>query len=104
MTPTTKVRRSAIHGRGLFATAPISKGTRIGEYEGPWAKRNSPYVLWFEDTDGTIRGIVGRNEIRFVNHSRTPNAEFVGPELYALQTIPEGDEITVHYGEDWEHL
>lgn len=97
----TQVKKSSIHGRGLFAVDAIPKGTRIGEYQGPYAKRNSPYVLWFEDDDGQERGIVGKNEIRFVNHSRKPNAEFEGPVLYALKRIRAGEEITVHYGDDW---
>ena len=97
----TKVRRSPIHGRGLFAESAIAQGTTIGEYAGPPAKRNSPYVLWFEDEEGILRGIVGRNEIRFVNHSESPNAEFVGPELVALHEISPGTEITAHYGDEW---
>ena len=100
----TLVKKSTIHGRGLFAAAPIPKGARIGAYEGPYAKRNSPYVLWFEDEEGVERGIVGRNEIRFVNHSRKPNAEFIGPELFARKRIPAGHEITVHYGDDWDEV
>ena len=97
----TKVKKSPIHGRGLFAENVIPKGMRIGEYQGPPAKRNSPYVLWFEDEEGEIRGIVGRNEIRFVNHSTQPNAEFVGPELVAIRAIAAGAEITAHYGDEW---
>lgn len=104
MSVATRVKRSPIHGRGLFAEEAIPKGARIGEYQGPEAKRNSPYVLWFEDEDGVERGIVGRNEIRFVNHSRTPNAEFVGPVLYARKRIAAGAEITVHYGDDWKEI
>lgn len=101
MAAKTKVKRSSIHGRGLFAEVAIDKGALIGEYQGPIAKRNGSYVLWFEDEEGILRGIVGRNEIRFVNHSLAPNAEFVGPELVALSPIQAGAEITAHYGEDW---
>ena len=100
----TKVKRSSIHGRGLFAETAIEEGVLIGEYEGPPAKRNSSYVLWYEDEDGALRGIVGRNEIRFVNHSVVPNAEFIGPELVAIRPIAPGAEITAHYGADWVNI
>ena len=54
----TKVRRSGVHGKGVYATTPIRKGTRIIEYTGqrlPWKKamdlprpqgrRSVPHVL-----------------------------------------------------------
>ncbi|MBI1357058.1 MAG: SET domain-containing protein-lysine N-methyltransferase [Acidobacteria bacterium] len=60
------------------------------------------YVLWVDDGDGVWRGIDGQNELRYLNHSSQPNAGFDGPELYALRTIRVGDEITFHYGDEWE--
>lgn len=99
-----EVKRSTIHGRGLFAAEHISAGTHLGSYQGPEAKRNSPYVLWYPDEDGTERGIVGRNALRFVNHSRKPNAEFRGPDLYATTEMGPGIEITVHYGPDYDEV
>lgn len=99
-----KVKQSEIHGRGLFATKKIEPGTLIGDYEGPEAKRDSAYVLWVTGDDGIERGILGRNSLRFVNHSLKPNAEFCGPTLVSVETIPPGSEITCHYGEDWDHI
>lgn len=98
--PHLQVRRSAIHGRGLFPRAPIRAGTRIGEYRGERTTRNGAYVLWIQE-DGTVYGIIGRNELRFMNHSASPNAWFDGPVLYALRLIEPGEEITLDYGEDW---
>jgi SET domain-containing protein len=37
-----------------------------------------------------------------MNHSSRPNTEFVGVNLYALRDIQAGEELTFHYGEDWE--
>ena len=96
------VRRSAIHGRGLFAACDIPRGELIGTFEGSPTKRNGAYVLWVEDEDGVSYGIQGKNDIRFVNHSNEANADFDGVELYAVRNISEGDEITHDYGEDWD--
>lgn len=99
-----EVRDSPIHGKGLFATQPIASGTLLGVYEGDSAHENSVYVLWVEYDDGEVVGIDGKNDLRFVNHSRTPNAEFWGDHLYALRDIPAGSEVTFDYGEDWGHV
>ena len=75
------VAPSPIHGRGLFARRSIVKGTYIGTYEGPQAKRNGKYVLWIHDDDGTLlEGRRGLNLLRYLNHSVEPNAEFDGFE------------------------
>ncbi len=104
-----EVRRSAIHGQGVFAGSPIPRDALLGLYEGPRVEADSPqaegpYVLWVELDDGEQFGIDGRNELRFVNHSLDPNAAFYGPELYALRDIQVGEEITHHYGDDWAEI
>ena len=99
-----EVRDSPIHGKGLFATCTIPEGTLLGEYEGELTDENSIYVLWVEYDDGEVVGIDGKNDLRFVNHSRSPNAEFWGNQLFALSDIHEGMEITFDYGEDWSHV
>lgn len=99
--PKVAIRRSAIHGRGLFALERIARNTRIGTYEGPETQRNGAYVLWVDDA-GREFGIAGKNDLRFVNHSKAPNAIFRGEELYALRGIQSDEEITFDYGEDWD--
>ena len=95
------VRKSDIHGKGLFSMARLRKGTLIGHYAGAPTRRDGRYVLWILEHDGTRHGIRGTNAIRFTNHSLRPNSEFDGPELYAIRDIGAGEEITVHYGEEW---
>lgn len=97
-----KVKKSLIHGSGVFADAFIAAGEEIGTYHGRHAKRNGKYVLWVTDLDGTEYGISGTNKLRFLNHSNEPNTEFDGPILYAMHDIQPGDEITFHYGEAFE--
>lgn len=88
---------SPLHGKGCFARVKIPRGAFIGTYAGPVAKRNGRYVLWVTDEDGTETGIRGLNTLRYLNHSSKPNAEFDGPDLYALRAIRVGEEITFNY-------
>jgi len=99
----TRVGESTIHGRGLFARVDITAGTWLGTYEGPAASRNGSHVLWVYDDDDVV-GRSGRNKLRYVNHSRAPNAEFDGFELYSTRAIRAGEEITIHYGDDWHDV
>ena len=94
---------SPIHGKGLFARKTIRKGRHIGTYEGPATQRDGMHVLWvYDENDENPVGLNGKNVLRFCNHSSDPNAEFDGFELYALKTIRKDEEITFHYGEDWD--
>ena len=61
-------------------------------------------MLWLRDDDGSEEGIVVENELRFLNHSRQPNAEIEGLDLYALRNIQPGAEILIHYGDDWDDV
>lgn len=91
-----QVKRSKIHGRGVFAKQDLVRGEEIGTFIGRPARRNSPYVLWTE-TCGKPIGILGTGELRFVNHSDRPNAKFDGLILLARKKIRAGDEITINY-------
>ncbi len=96
------VRQSPIHGRGLFAASRIHADSLIGTYEGPRTRDDGPWVLWIAEDGDEPWGIDGRNELRFVNHSPEPNAVFRGEELWSLRPIAPGEEITHHYGDDWD--
>lgn len=95
-----QVGDSAIHGKGLFAARAIPKGSYMGSYEGPVVEEDGMYVLWVTDEDGNESGHLGVNRLRFINHDKTPNAEFDGIDLYALRKIKPGEEITIDYGWD----
>jgi SET domain-containing protein len=101
--PRAYVSESGIHGRGLFARARIDTDDYIGTYEGPATDEDGMHVLWLwnEDTEAW-EGIDGLNEMRFLNHSSEPNADWWGDDLYALRTIEPDEEITFDYGWDEE--
>ena len=95
------VAKSPVHGRGVFARGRIRDGACIGDFEGRETKRNGMHVLWVLEEDGREVGIRGENELRFLNHSRRPNAEFRGASLYAVRNIQPGREVMIDYGNDW---
>jgi SET domain-containing protein len=96
-----EVRRSEVHGSGLFARRRLRKGQFIGRFEGEPTTIDGTHVLWVVDEDGVERGIHGRNELRFLNHGRPPNAEFREDELFALCNVQPGAELLIDYGEGW---
>jgi SET domain-containing protein len=97
-----EVKQSPIHGSGLFASDPIPESTFVGTYHGRVTEEDGIYVLWVErEIGGEVYGIDGENELRFLNHSPEPNAEFDGAELWTLRDISPGEELTIDYGEEW---
>lgn len=99
-----EVRTSPIHGRGVFARRRFRVDAWIATFEGRRTAHDGMHVLWVIEDDGSEVGIEGRNALRYLNHSRTPNAEFRGPDLHALRNIQPGQEITFHYGEAWDDV
>ena len=99
------VAGSTVHGRGLFARCDIQAGAWIGHYDGPQTQENGMHVLWVEadaDSEEEWIGYDGNNELRFLNHSKQPNGEMDGLDLYASRFIEAGEEITIDYGEEFE--
>ena len=109
------VRKSRIHGRGVFATRSIAKGERLIEYKGEritWqeAERRYPidpvpyHTFLFEVGDGTMcldaarKGTVAK----WINHACKPNCEAVEDEderifIEAARAIRRGEELTYDY-------
>jgi SET domain-containing protein len=109
-----RVRKSAVHGKGVFATRRIRKGTRIVEYLGDritHAESDSRYedhdendnhtFLFIVDKGVVIDAGVGGNEARFINHSCDGNCESVIEKrrvfIEAIKTIEPGDELNYDY-------
>ncbi|MBE9549532.1 MAG: SET domain-containing protein-lysine N-methyltransferase [Proteobacteria bacterium] len=99
--PLACVSESLIHGRGLFARCDIAAELVIGTYAGKKTSDNGMHVLWiWDENNEKWIGVDGDNEMRFLNHSTQPNAEFDDTDLYALRDITAGEEITFDY--QWE--
>ena len=109
-----RVRRSAVHGRGAFATRRIRKGTRIVEYLGErisHREANRRYAakeagdghtfLFVVDRGVVIDAGVGGNAARYINHGCDPNCESVIEDrrvfIEAIRTIGPGEELKYDY-------
>ena len=98
------VADSLIHGKGLFAKSLIREDTLIGVFEGPRTMEDGLHVLWVIEEDGTTYGVQAENDLKYANDSSRPNAELNGEEMFALRDIMPGEEITFHYGDDWDDV
>lgn len=112
------VKRSPIHGRGLFTLVDLSQGQMIIEYSGEIIrnevcdKREKFYeskgigcymfrIDEFEVIDATTKG----NQARFINHSCDPNCIsrvlVIGGHkhivIFAQRAISRGEELTYDY-------
>ncbi|WP_395023709.1 SET domain-containing protein [Comamonas odontotermitis] len=110
-----QVRRSGVHGRGVFALQDIAEGEVIVEYAGKVisyeeSQRRHPHDpahpnhTFFFQIDGhrVIDGGDGGNSARWINHSCDPNcfAEEVEDRIFisALRNISAGEELGYDYG------
>ena len=108
------VRRSACHGLGVFATAPIAAETRVVEYTGERITHQEaaeryydgrsprPHVLLFTvDRKTVIDGAVGNGCARYVNHSCAPNCTTVTVRgrvfIETVRDVRRGEELTYDY-------
>ena len=114
--PLYAVRKSSIHGRGVFATRHIRKGTRIIEYTGERIsnreadrryddsrmKRHHTFLFTLDKktvVDGAIAA--GGSVASFINHSCDPNCEAIirGKRIFihAKEDIYPGTELVYDY-------
>ncbi|MGZ8288913.1 MAG: SET domain-containing protein [Telluria sp.] len=108
------VRRSHIHGNGVFARRKIREGEVIDEYKGEridWDEANlraeqsgAPvnHTFYFSLADGrVIDGGSHGNNARFINHACEPNCEAQEDDgkvfIHALRDIERGEELNYNY-------
>ena len=106
-----KVKKSYA-GLGLFAEAPIKRGTWIIEYVGKVVSgrkevEDYPENKYLFETSKTrlIDGAARSNTARYINHSCKPNCEvdIIGGRVFvkAIKRIEAGEEFTYDYGEEY---
>jgi len=111
-----QVRRSGIHGKGVFAIAPIAAGERIVEYTGSvitWkqAQRRHPHdpndpnhTFFFHIDDKRVIDGGDGGSAKWINHACDPNCEADEDEIAgrvfikALRDIAPGEELHYDYG------
>ena len=106
------VRKSGIHGDGLFAAEEIPWGTKIIEYKGERIADDVAFARIAAGADSifelgrnvNIDGSSGGNEARYANHRRrNPNAFILRDAgriwlVAGIEGIAKGEEITFDYG------
>lgn len=109
------VKKSRLHGKGLFAGEDIPWGVKIIEYKGE--KIGDAQALEriaggadciFElAEDQNLDGAVDGNEARFANHARRkPNCFILREDgriwlVAGIEGIAKGEELTFDYGSDF---
>lgn len=101
------VKKSSMHGYGVFAAKTIRKGSVIEECYFILSKKGGDKQLedFYFDAKGKYALFLGFGSI--YNHSDTPNADYTInikkrlATIKADRTIRKGEEIFVSYGEEW---
>jgi hypothetical protein len=110
-----QVRRSGVHGKGVFALQDIAEGETLIEYVGEvisWEEAqdrhphdpNDPnHTFYFHvNEDKVIDALHGGNSSRWINHSCDPNCEADEENerifIKALRNIHAGEELNYDYG------
>lgn len=107
------MRRSPIHGRGVFALRDIPADTRLFEYRGQvisWRKAQARHqatgteghTFFFDRGDGTVIDAgQGGNSARYLNHGCEPNCEAINEDgriyIYTTVDVPAEAELLLDY-------
>ncbi|MFM0197995.1 SET domain-containing protein-lysine N-methyltransferase [Paraburkholderia strydomiana] len=113
------VRRSPVHGKGVFAMHVLAAGERVLEYKGEITSwRNAVRRHQSEDVEGhtflfglsdgrVIDGSRGGNSARWLNHACEPNCETIEDEgrifIHTPRPIGAGEELFIEYLLATEH-
>lgn len=110
-----QVRRSGVHGKGVFALLDIAQGETLIEYVGeviswdeaqerhPHDANDPNHTFYFHvNEDRVIDALYGGNSSRWINHSCDPNCEADEENerifIRAIRNIRAGEELHYDYG------
>ncbi|AOY92302.1 SET domain-containing protein-lysine N-methyltransferase [Cupriavidus sp. USMAA2-4] len=110
-----EVRQSGVHGKGVYAIAPIAAGERVIQYKGeriswkealkrhPHDPEDPNHTFYFSLEGGdVIDAKFGGNRARWINHACEPNCEAREKKgkvhIYALRDLAAGEELFYDYG------
>ena len=110
-----QVRRSGVHGKGVYALQEVAAGQTLIEYTGeviswkealrrhPHDPRDPHHTFYFHiDEEHVIDAKYGGNASRWINHSCDPNckADEVDGRIFikALRDLIPGEELFYDYG------
>jgi hypothetical protein len=110
-----QVRRSGVHGKGVFALQDLAEGETLIEYVGeviswdeaqdrhPHDPKDPNHTFYFHvNEDRVIDALHGGNSSRWINHSCDPNCEADEENdrifIKAIRNIKAGEELNYDYG------
>ena len=110
-----QVRRSGVHGKGVFALQDLAEGETLIEYVGeviswdeaqdrhPHDPNDPNHTFYFHvNEDRVIDALHGGNSSRWINHSCDPNCEADEDNdrifIKAIRNIKAGEELNYDYG------
>lgn len=110
-----QVRRSGVHGKGVFALQDLAEGETLIEYVGeviswdeaqdrhPHDPNDPNHTFYFHvNEDRVIDALYGGNSSRWINHSCDPNCEADEDNdrifIKAIRNIKAGEELNYDYG------
>ena len=110
-----QVKKSGVHGKGVFAARDIAKGETLIEYVGeiisakeaedrhPHDPEDPNHTFYFQvDDDKVIDALHGGNSAKWINHCCTPNCkpEVIDGRVFikAKKNILVGEELNYDYG------
>ena len=110
-----QVKKSGVHGKGVFAARDIAKGETLIEYVGeiisaqeaedrhPHDPTDPNHTFYFQvDDDKVIDALHGGNSARWINHCCSPNCkpEVIDGRVFikAKKDISAGSELNYDYG------
>lgn len=105
------VKKSKVHGRGIFAKKNINRGTILEKcpiliIKNEEIKNNSiinNYLFSFNDKSKS--SLLALGLISLINHNNDPNVETMVDDkimiLKAIKNIKKGEELFLSYGENW---
>jgi hypothetical protein len=110
-----QVRRSGVHGKGVFALQDLAEGETLIEYVGeviswdeaqdrhPHDPEDPNHTFYFHvNEDRVIDALHGGNSSRWINHSCNPNCEADEENdrifIKAIRNIAAGEELNYDYG------
>ncbi len=120
-----KVKKSKVHGSGVFASCDIQKNIRIIEYVGDKvtksegdirserrikkylnSKKTGSVYIFELNNKYDIDGSPLYNKARYINHSCRPNCEVVITRgkiwIKSIKKIKENEELSYDYGYDFD--
>lgn len=87
-----RIRKSSIHGRGVFANKQYSPQAEVAYFSGYEVERDTRHSLTLEG-----RVIEGTGPLRFLNHCCDPNCYLEGRTLVTKRAVRLGEELTINY-------